>query len=157
MATDLPINDRTLFLRYVFDEEVSVFDGKVSPTAFEPRVEADSTGEPRVEIDSTAFKPKAKDKGLLSTEHGDRPGSAQAFLGECKLSSVAGVWAVEAADCTENALPWVNDGGEGELSDWHISIDFRAHLPKESENVNSAGKKKARKLRDRAVARGQQA
>ncbi|MCW2092536.1 UNVERIFIED_ORG: hypothetical protein M2328_005816 [Rhodococcus erythropolis] len=124
-----------------------MFDGKVSPTAFEPRTE----------IDSSAFKPRAKDGGLLSTEHGDRPNGAQGFVDECKLSGVAGVWAVEAAECTEIALPWVDDGGEGELSDWHVSIDFRAHLPEGSSNVNNGGKKKARKLRDRAVARGKRA
>ncbi|MGW6660791.1 hypothetical protein [Rhodococcus sp. NPDC055024] len=156
MASELPVSGETWFLRCVFEEEVSVLDGTVTQAAFEPRSGV-SEPPPRVAIESTAFRPKSKDKGLLSTEHGDRPDGAGGFMAECTLTDVAGIWAVDAGECKDLDLPWIDDGGEGELSAWHVSIDFRAYLPEGSMNVNNGGKKKARKLRDRAVARGKQA
>lgn len=148
MSDDLPMRKHTLLLRAVFETEVSVLSGEVSSTAFEP---------PRVEIQSTAFTPKGKDCGLLSTEHEDRPGGAGQYLEACGLSGVAGIWAVSAEECKAVELPVVPDGHLTDRSDWHISIDFRGYMSEGSKNVNGRGKRKAKALRGFAVERGQQA
>lgn len=144
MSAELPVGCMTHLLRSVFNLEVSVLDGEVSSTAFTP-----------VKMDSTAFTPKAKDKGMLSTEHGDRPGGAAGYLEECPLDDVAGIWAVTVGECEGVELPVIPDGHLPDRSDWHVSIDFTGHLSEGSSNVNKVGKRKARKLRDHAVGRGQ--
>ena len=97
---------------------------------------------------------------MLSTEHGDRPGSAPAYREAVDLTDVAGIWAVTVAECEADpqrqgdiALPLIDDGGEDDKSPWHVSIDFRQYV-NQSNRVNSPGLRKVRFLRYCAEERG---
>lgn len=122
-------------LRVVCTDEVGA-DGKIFSTAFTPRAE--------------------RDQGLLSLEHGDRPGGAQAYRAECGFSDIDGIYAVTVGECTLQELPCIDDGGEDGLSRWHVSVDFRAYL-NESNQPTKPGKRKARALAEYARQRRKQA
>lgn len=143
MPDDLPLLGDSQLLRVVMREEVSVFTGQPSSTAFEPRT-----------VDSSAFKVRSCDKGLLSTEHGNRPGGAARYLSECGLSGVEGIWAVTVEECRNVGVPPLSDGGVNGQSQWHVSIDFRDFV-NESMNLRKEGSRRARMLRDLAQERGQ--
>ncbi|HEY5856648.1 MAG TPA: hypothetical protein VIW24_22065 [Aldersonia sp.] len=113
-----------------------------------------------------AFTPRGdKDKGLLSTEHGDRPGSAAGYKAWCdeNFRDVAGIWAVSVTECHEQALQPTLDGGENGKPEHHVSIDFTSFIVggrgdgSVSYNLTKQGKRKARALRDRAVERHRRA
>lgn len=134
MASGLPFNGHTRLLRVVFNSQINPLTGK---------------------IDSTAFTPRPRDEGLLSTEHGDRPGGARAYRQAVELEDVAGIWAVTVAECEAepHPVPPIDDGGEEGNSPWHVSIDFREYL-NESKRVKGPGQRKAKYLRDHAEDRG---
>lgn len=140
MASELPLDDDTQLLRVVFNIEIHAVTG---------------------EIASTAFTPATNHRGLLSTEHGGRPGGAAAYRNDVKLKDVAGIWAVTVSECRAEdeelnlpALGVIDDGGEDDKSPWHVSIDY-THLVNAKYRVNSPGIRKGKFLRDRAQARGQ--
>ena len=99
---------------------------------------------------SSAFKPFAKDAGLLSTDDGDRIVAAAAHLRYTtvrKLAS-AGSMAVTPGECGSQALPVRPDGdGNPDLDAEHVSIDFNGLDKKQVEA-------KSKSLRDAAVTRG---
>ena len=139
MASGLPLNGHTRLLRVVFNTQINPLTGR---------------------IDSTAFTPPPSDEGLLSTEHGDRPGSAEAYREAVDLTDVAGIWGVTVTECEANykrehdiQLPLIDDGGEDGKSPWHVSIDFRQYV-NQSNRVNSPGLRKGKYLRDCAQSRG---
>ena len=139
MASGLPLNDDTRLLGVVFNTQIDWLTGKIS---------------------STAFTPPPCDQGLLSTEHGDRPGGAEAYRNDVDLTDVAGIWAVTVSECAADPqrqgdieLPLIDDGGEDDKSPWHVSIDFRQYV-NESNRVNSPGQRKGKRLRDCAQTRG---
>lgn len=134
MASGLPIGDNTQLLRVVFNTEVNWVTGKIA---------------------STAFTPSTVHLGLLSTEHGDRPGGAVAYRNDVQLDDVAGIWAVTVSECRgePTPLPVIDDGGQGENSPWHVSIDYRSYV-NDAHRVNSPGIRKGKYLRDQAQARG---
>jgi hypothetical protein len=132
LASGLPLNGDTPLLRVVFNPEINAVTGDIS---------------------SLAFMPRPVDVGLWSTEHGGRPGGASKYREQLELSDVAGIWAVIGAECETESLPLIDDGGEEGRSPWHISVDYRQHLT-DSNRLNNSGKKKAKRLRDRAQERG---
>jgi hypothetical protein len=138
LASGLPFDEDTQLLRVVFNTEINPVTGKIS---------------------STAFTPSTSHLGLLSTEHGDRPGGAEAYKEAVDLQDIAGIWAVTVAECDADpalnlpALQLIDDGGEDEKSPWHVSIDYRPYV-NAAYRVNSPGIRKGKYLRDQAQARG---
>lgn len=133
MGSGLPLNGHSRLLRAIFEAEIDLVTGQIS---------------------SLAFTPRPVDDGLWSTEHGDRPGGAGQYRQDLELEGVAGIWGVTVTECESEEIPLIDDGGENGRSAWHISVDYRAHLNSESKRLNSAGKKKAKRMRDRAQERG---
>jgi len=39
-----------------------------------------------------------------------------------------GIYAVSVSECSSQQLPYIDDGGEGEHSAYHVSIDFTNFL-----------------------------
>lgn len=113
-----------LLYRAVATDEVGA-DGKVFSSAFSPLPD--------------------KDKGLLSTEHETRPDGAQGYRNNCGLTDIAAIYAVSIEECTSEDLPCIDDSGEGDNSDWHVSVDFRAHA-NEVFRLSNSGKRKAKRL-----------
>jgi hypothetical protein len=139
VASELPIDPDTELLRVIFNTQINPINGAIS---------------------STAFTPPPSDEGLLSTEHGDRPGRAVQYREDVALDDVAGIWAVFARECALDAelpndidLPLIDDGGEDGKSPWHVSVDFRAYTNARNR-VNSPGIRKGKYLRDKAQQRG---
>jgi hypothetical protein len=135
LASELPLTATKQLLRVVCTDEVGA-DGKIFSTAFTPRAE--------------------RDQGLLSMEHGDPPGGAQAYRGDCGLQDIEGIYAVTVGECTLQELPCIDDGGDDGLSSWHVSVDFRAYV-NASNQPTGAGKRKARALATYARQRRKQA
>ena len=140
LASGLPLdNGETQLFRVVFNTEINPLTGK---------------------INSTAFTPPPSDEGLLSTEHGHRPGGAQSYREAINLDDVAGIWAITVAECrldpqrqNDIELPLIDDGGEDGKSPWHVSVDFRPYV-NDANRVNSPGIRKGKYLRDCAQERG---
>lgn len=97
------------------------------------------------------------DTGLLSAEHGDRPGGASAYREECQLEDLEGIYAVSVGECSSQQLPYIDDGGEGAHSPYHVSIDFTSFLGASGVNLTHGGRRRAKELAKYATARRRQA
>lgn len=102
------------------------------------------------ELTSAAFKPFPKDRERLSVDRDTLSSAKESYLRhtqEKRLES-AGTWSVSVEECLDLSLPAIEDPVEidGVSNLAHCLICFDAH----SSNQQ---RRKAKKLRDKAVAR----
>jgi hypothetical protein len=77
---------------------------------------------------------------------------SSAYREERELEDLDGIYAVSVSECSSQQLPYIDDGGEGEHSAYHVSIDFTNFLGASGVDLTHGGRRRAKELAKFATA-----